>query len=373
MNNEKVGNLLRVIAVILIAVLALCLIGATAHGGFLTPEDDDSTNADKEPNDENTPPPSQDTAPPDEDKPSDTEKEPEVVLPTFYSKLTGLAVSEEEYLKQSLALVYSQGSALYAVSSAELVIEIPIDISSSRYIVYIKDYDSLGKLGTLAPARDNFLLLHNTFGGIFCANGNDGYIRSNTPSTLHIDLKQNSGYSYNESVLDTYSSGELISKYIVDKQIDLRQGSITTLPFLFSDEDVVGGGSCNIITLPHSDKLSTTLVFDKTSAKYKLTSLGKEQTDMLNGSCASFTNALILFANSTTYERADLVETVIDTASGGGGYYASLGGLTEIRWECDALGRITFKTLTGESLYINRGNTYIGYFKASCAKDVKFE
>ena len=34
MNNEKTGNLLRVIAVILIAVLALFLIGATAHGGF---------------------------------------------------------------------------------------------------------------------------------------------------------------------------------------------------------------------------------------------------------------------------------------------------------------------------------------------------
>lgn len=373
MNNEKTGNLLRVIAVILIAVLALFLIGATAHGGFLTPEENDKTNNNDKPNEDGSTPPPQDTEPPEDDKANNNEEPPVAVLPTYYSKLTGLAISEEEYLEQSLALVYKSNSALYALSSAEVLIEIPIDKTESRYIVYVKGVEDFGKIGTLAPARDNFLILYNTFGGIFAALGNDGSIRSNTANTLHIDFKQNNGYSYNESVLDTYSSGALIAKYIKDKQIDLRQGSITTLPFLFNDEEVVGGGNCNIITLPHSENLSTTLVFDKLAAKYKLTSLGKEQTDMLNGKCAYFTNAFILFANSTTYERADLVETVIDTTSGGGGYYASLGGLTEIRWECDTLGRITFKTLSGDNLYINRGNTYIGYFKASCAKDVNFE
>ncbi len=374
MNNDKIGNLLRVVAVILIAVLALFLIGATAHGSFMTPDDENNSEGDDSSDDDNssTPPPDEDTENNDNTDGENTPP-PEVVLPTYTSKLTGLTVTEEEYLRKYYALIYSSGATLYGISSADLVVEIPTDKDETRYLVYLNNPENFGKLGTLSEARDNILALQNTFGGIFVANGTDGAIGYTPSGSLHIDFTLDNKYSYNESVQDTYTSGSLIKDYVADKQIDENSGTITTLPFLFSDEDIVGKASCQVISLPFSDYASTTLVFDKTYAKYKLTFLGKEQTDILSGACASFTNVFVLFANSTTYERSDLVETVIETCSGGSGYYASLGGLTEIRWEADKSGRITFKTLTSEALYINPGNTYVGYFKASCAKDVSFE
>ena len=71
------------------------------------------------------------------------------------------------------------------------------------------------------------------------------------------------------------------------------------------------------------------------------------------------------------YEKADGTELVMDTTSGGGGYYISNGALTEIRWSIDEVGNLIFRLLDGEKLTVNPGTSYIGYYKASNASKVK--
>ena len=44
--------------------------------------------------------------------------------------------------------------------------------------------------------------------------------------------------------------------------------------------------------------------------------------------------------------------------------------MTEIRWSVDDDGNLEFKTLSGERLTVNRGNSYIGYYKASNASKI---
>ena len=92
---------------------------------------------------------------------------------------------------------------------------------------------------------------------------------------------------------------------------------------------------------------------------------------MLNGKNISYDNVFILFANATTYEKADGTELVIDTLSGGAGYYVSKGFAVEIRWCVDDSGDLQFLTLSGEKLTVNRGNSYIGYYKAANAFSAK--
>ena len=94
--------------------------------------------------------------------------------------------------------------------------------------------------------------------------------------------------------------------------------------------------------------------------------------DMLTGDNISFKNVFILFANATTYENSDGTELVIDTVSGGRGYYISNGGLTEFVWSTTKSGELVFKNLMGETLVVNRGNAYIAYYKASLASDISF-
>ena len=74
-----------------------------------------------------------------------------------------------------------------------------------------------------------------------------------------------------------------------------------------------------------------------------------------------------------TYEMANGTETVVRSESSGSGYYVTAGTLTEIRWSADASGSLSFVTLSGEGLTVNRGNSYIGYYKASESGSVTFE
>ena len=81
-----------------------------------------------------------------------------------------------------------------------------------------------------------------------------------------------------------------------------------------------------------------------------------------------FLLTFILFANATTYETEDATETLLDTSSGGKGYYCTGGRYVSIRWVIDQSGEIVFLNEANEVLTVNRGTSYISFVKAS-AKD----
>ena len=87
--------------------------------------------------------------------------------------------------------------------------------------------------------------------------------------------------------------------------------------------------------------------------------------DMLTGENVSYKNVFILFADATTYEKAEGSELVIDVNSGGKGYYISNGTYSEFVWKTDVSGALTFFTLSGEILKVNPGNSYISFYKSS--------
>ena len=47
--------------------------------------------------------------------------------------------------------------------------------------------------------------------------------------------------------------------------------------------------------------------------------------------------------------------------------------LTEIKWSVDSSNNLIFKNLNGSKLVVNRGNSFIGYYKASASQDVNFQ
>ena len=94
---------------------------------------------------------------------------------------------------------------------------------------------------------------------------------------------------------------------------------------------------------------------------------------MLDGKVASYKNVFVLFADMITYETSAGTESIVNTAGGGSGYYATGGKLIEIRWSVGQNGELVFKDLSGAKLVVNRGNSYVGYYKSSDSQSVTFE
>ena len=126
------------------------------------------------------------------------------------------------------------------------------------------------------------------------------------------------------------------------------------------------------ILLPYSDG-ATELIYDLETKTYFLIKNGKNKIDMLNGKCAEYKNVFVLFSDMITYETSAGTETVVNTASRGTGYYVTDGTLIEIRWTVSSDGQLIFEDLNGEKLVVNRGNSFIGYYKSSDSFSVSFE
>ena len=61
----------------------------------------------------------------------------------------------------------------------------------------------------------------------------------------------------------------------------------------------------------------------------------------------------------------------MDVMSGGRAYYVTRGKLTEFTWALNELGELNFYSLSGERLTVNPGNSYVAFYKASEAANVK--
>ena len=101
---------------------------------------------------------------------------------------------------------------------------------------------------------------------------------------------------------------------------------------------------------------TTTMKYDPATGKYVYNQYGKVMTDQITGEEEAFNNVLIL--NAGVYENYIYTEATFQC--GGDGYYACGGRIIPIVWECDyGVSPFCFKTLDGEPLQVNVGNTYM--------------
>ncbi len=381
MNSTKQINTFKVVTFVLIAVLLVCTVGFAVNGWQGAPEDepDSGENGGTTDNtDENT-----DGTPPTDDSVTDgngtkppTNDNTVSGLPSFFSKLTGEEISEERSNTVPLGFILDPSAPLYGVSNSELTIEFPTENGGTRLLSYTTDPSPLFKIGALTSSRSFISEMSKFFGGIIVSYGNDDIVKYSAwdSSKSELDISKYTDSYYTENTLYIYTEKDLV-KAAIEKAASLSGDTYKNAPyeFAYGSESVIGTTEASTLSVPYSNDAPTEFYFSQTSGKYLYFKNGSRKVDMLTGKNISFTNLFILFANATTYEKAEGTELVIDTVSGGTGYYVSMGYLTEIRWSINENGELVFKTLSGEKLTVNRGNAYIGYYKASEASRVKFE
>lgn len=380
--SEQKSNvgLYKVLSAILICIVLILIVGIAANGwqkddinenDNISDGEEDKDNTDTENKNGDT---NEDEGTADNNTDSDQTVNTEPEPPKFYSYLSGLECAESISNSIPYAFVIEPNAPLYGVSDAEILIEIPIENGKTRYLMLKNDINELGKLGALAKTRNYISQIVKFFGGILVAHGNDDLVNyTSIPQNLHLDMLENSSYIYKENGKNVYTDADKLKTLTKNLGFDTTTLKTQSMPFNFSDDQAIKGKtSAKCITVPYANGEETVLLY-ASDGKYSLSKGGRSKVDMLTGENASFTNVFVLFADMVTYEMSDGTETVVKSETDGTGYYLTGGTLTEIRWSVDSSNNLTFTDLSGNKITVNRGNSYIGYYKASESNSVIFE
>lgn len=309
------------------------------------------------------------------ESPPNSESEP-TEAPTIYKHLlTGLEISKGRYDCVPLAVVINPSAPSYGVSNADIAIEFPIEDGTTRMVVYDSSEQTLWKIGAVMPTRKFISAISIFFGGIIISYASDDKIEYDVAhqNSFVLDISKHQDCYYMENAELVYTSETMVETAKLNTSNYQPIYQYKTAPYDFYDTPTrVGMGSASAIIIPHSDKSGTELYYNEKSGKYFYYKSATPKNDMLTGESISYKNVFILFANSTTYEKAEGNQLVVDIFSGGKGYYASDGNYIEFVWKTTSTGELSFFTLSGEKLKVNPGNAYFTYYKSSFSSNIKF-
>ena len=372
MNWLQNGNLAKLVAFFVIAVVITCTVSFAANGwqSFINNEPDsdkvvtDNNGSDSDNVDEN-----QDGEKNEEDVP--------VVLPTpkYYHTITGLETDLESSLKRPLCLCIGASDPSYGISSSYLTIEFPTEYGNTRFLCFTDEAKTLGKIGSLSPSRGYISNLATYFGGILLSYGTDDTFDYDYKEPRDkLDFSETNGYCYTEYNSFVYTNGDLVNAFLNNTRINMASSEICTLPYLFPEPDNeidIQGENASSISIIFSDNNSTQLNYSTLERCYILSKNSIVKNDLLNDKSLKYDNVFILYANSTTHETEDNTQLILDTYTKGSGIYSTNGCYIEITWEKDASGNLVFYDLDGERLNVNRGTSYISFVKSSLKSQVK--
>ena len=356
----KNGNLMKLVAFFMIALIIVYAIAFASHGRQSQTQDPDSGDADNTISDT------------DENKDGNEDIQTSLPIPEYLHYITGKQTTKDTYTKKPLCFIFDAKGQVYGYSNTYLTIEIPTEDNNSRLLCFMDNTDNLGKIGSITQSRKYINSVAQAFGAVLITNGYDDsfdYSVNSLGGTV-IDLTQESGLHYTEYNTYAYSNGELMSTYTREEWNPISHA----LPYIFCDVDtkyVPNGTKANSVLITFGAGNSTELSYSPESKQYSLMKNGTEITDSLNNKGVDYDNVFVLMCDSATKETAEFTKTVMLTDNSGSGYYISQGKAISITWHTNADGTLTFLSDNGQQLVVNRGTSYIAYAKSSMPNNVK--
>ena len=362
------GNLAKLVAFFVIAVVITCTVSFAANGwqSFIKNEpDSDEVMPDNDSASNNI----------DENNDGTQDEDIPVVQDKFYHAITGLETELESTLKRPMAICLESSSPLYGISYSYLTIEFPTEDGNTRFLCFSDEVTSLGKIGSLAPSRGYISNLVSFYGGILLSYGNDDSFKydSKTPGSV-LDFKATTGYCYTEYNSFIYTNGDLVNALMNNSGVSQINGDTVKLPYNFIDlgkNVALNGKKAEAISISFSGSSSTLLNYSATTNKYQLTKNNSVKKDLLNDKPVGYDNIFILYADAITYETENSTQLIMSTGESGTGIYATNGEYIEITWIADSNGELTMYDSAGNRLTVNRGSSYIAYVKSSHKSSVQ--
>lgn len=296
--------------------------------------------------------------------------------PVYRNPLNG-QILEEPYTGRIFAhTITNTEDALPHVNAvkADILVEAYVSRGVVRCLGLYTDIGSVEAIGgtrstrllfnQLALIYDAVLVHGGGFGMIIEDADNKGLDHFNVDSLYRQADPLAQKVAYRDKVYKRYAPNDLFGYGPGIVEYVEAQGVRTTQPadkeyYLNFVEDATpaDGEIADEITIWYGKNTKNTVMkYNPETGKYVYNQYGKVMTDQITGEEESFNNVLILKAGM--YESYIYSEATFQT--GGTGYYACGGRIIPIVWECeDGCNPFNFKTLDGEPLRINVGNTYM--------------
>ena len=322
---------------------------------------------------------------------TDSESESIVQPPdthTYYSLLTGLPTTKQLSQARPIAVCVGNTAASlpqYGLSSADILIEAPVEGGSTRLMAVTENYASVNCYGSVRSTRDYLQILARGFDAMSIYAGTSDidektgydvgdsldYIAQNLTTTFYRDAQRKSPHNL-------MTSGGLLSLAIDD----CGYRTVTTgdtLPYQIATDASKTATACHLpavrIELPFSSLQNTVFNYDTAKKVYLRSQNGSEHIDAGNLTQLQYRNLILVFCDSVTKPNASGNTTLtMSLNEGGTAYYISGGKATEIKWSrASEASSLTFTDIAGKPLVISAGKTYIGLLKSATLESIVIE
>ncbi len=314
------------------------------------------------------------------------DKEPETTAPTttetttaapviIRNPLTGEAGYSEAALSQrpiSVVVENAKGARpQYNMDTPDIIVEGEVEGGETRMLWFYADYNNLpDMIGPNRSARPSYVVFSKFFDSIFVHFGGShskgdyvgGYETIENEGVDDIDgMKTSSCFKRTKDKVSPHNAvvlGDKLMEAVENKgyRTEVDKNSFSTLNFNETAQ-AVSTTPCEELKIKISDRTNThTLVYDKENAVYT------NENDY--GAPVSFTNALVMFAESTYIDKANYkgsgkTETYLNyTYSSGTGKLASNGTIVDFNWKVEN-DKLVFTDTAGKPLMLNPGRTWI--------------
>ena len=305
------------------------------------------------------------------------EAEEEEVAPEgmYRSELTNEWISEDLKDQRPIAvMVDNEKTALphYGLSQADIIYEMmnsTLNDHITRFMVLVKDYDSIKQLGSVRSVRPTNLMIAPEWNAIVCHDGGPFYINTflNNPYVDHFSgtfsrVKNGKPREFTEYIL----TGDMAKNFKNNSSIDRSYNEYAPKEahFQFASESKpieLDGTDCTLVDLPFKHNGSQ-LDYDAESGTYLYSEYGSKHLDPGNGNKQlAFKNVILQkMSYSQLDEHGYMVWNCL--ASGQEGYYITNGKAIPITWtKTSDTERTVYRDLNGDEITINTGKTYIGF------------
>lgn len=306
--------------------------------------------------------------------------------------LTGLPIGEEWVNRRPVAIMLNnlkQALPQLGQSQADIIYEIPAEGGITRMVGVYQSLDGVGTIGSIRSARPYYLEVALGHDAIFLHAGGseDAYSKIKSWGVTALDAvrgpylgstensnlmwrdpvrKQN--YSLEHTVVTT---GQTIIERLptYNIRLDHEDGYHYEMNFA-QDGTPADGVDASQITVPVSTYKTGQFVYNEETGKYGVEEYGSAYIDGNTNEQVEVTNVVILKTacrNTGDY----LGHITVDLSSGGSGFFACGGKITELTWSKQApSGQFYYEDTDGKPITFGAGTTYVCIVPTDC--DVSF-
>ena len=302
--------------------------------------------------------------------------------------LTGLPMGEEWVNRRPVAIMLNnlkQALPQLGQSQADIIYEIPAEGGITRMVGVYQSLDGVGTIGSIRSARPYYLEVALGHDAVFLHAGGseDAYSKIKTWGVTALDAvrgpylgsTENSNlmwrdpvrkqsYSLEHTVVTTGQSimGRLPTYNI---RLDHKDGYVYEMNFA-EDGTPADGVDATQITVPVSSYKTGRFVYNENTGKYGVEEYGAAYIDGNTQQQVEVTNVVIIKTacrNTGDY----LGHITVDLSSGGKGYFACGGKITELTWSKQApSGQFYYEDADGNPITFGVGNTYVCVVPTDC-------